>query len=219
MHANRYEQGDRDLKSQRSYESDLSTHYHSKYFSFDIATFYNRVNNFIYLGPTNRKTPEGDKIFKYMQNHANLYGVEASFTIRPSSFINADANYAYLLGEDENGNALPFIPQNKIRTNINLTINDLSVFSKVNFSVGAIYAFSKDNPARFESKTDDYFIMEASLACTLPVSKQNIELSINAHNLLNAKYFDHLSTLKPLAFYNMGRNFSFSIKVPFAGKL
>ncbi len=219
MHANRYEQGDINLKSQRSYESDLSTHYHSKYIRFDVATFYNRVNNFIYLSPTNEQTEHGNKIFKYMQNQANLYGIETTFTIRPSSFINIDASYSYLLGEDNNGNTLPFIPQNKIRTNIKFNINELDSFTEVNLSVGATYAFAKNNPSLFESKTDDYFTIKASVACTLPILNRKVKLSINGHNLLNTKYFNHLSTLKPLGFYNMGRNFSFSIKVPFGSKL
>ncbi len=219
MHGNRYEQGDRNMQSQRSYESDLGIHYHDKYISFDLATFYNYINNYIYLSPSADTTHAGGKIFKYVQNNAKLYGIETAFKIRPNSWVLFNANYAFLLAEDIEGNALPFIPQNKIHSNIVFTYEKIRLLNKIQFSSGFTYAFAQNKPSLFETKTDDYFVLNAALAFYIPLFERVFEFRISAHNLLNTAYYDHLSTLKPLGFYNMGRNFSFSLSIPFGAKL
>jgi iron complex outermembrane receptor protein len=215
MHGNRYEQGDRDLLSQRSHEGDLSIHVHSKHITFDIATFYNHVDNFIFLSPTADTLDDGDEIYRYMQENAHLYGVETGFSIKPWSFFQYKFSYAYLVGEKLNGDPLPFIPQNKLNNSIVFTYSKLSFFKDINLSLSGNYAFEQNNPALFETKTGDYFLLDASLGFTIPISKQAIRFGLNAHNMLDAEYFDHLSTLKPLGYYNMGRSFSFSLSYLF----
>ncbi len=215
MHGNRYEQGDRNLLSQRSNEIDLSYHAHTKYITFDIAGFYNRVDNYIYLSPTADTLDDGDQIFRYMQKDAHLYGIETGFSVKPFSFFQVKLSYAYLVGEKLDGEALPFIPQNKIKSGIILTHSKLYFLKDINFSVSGNYAFEQNNPALFEAKTSDYFLLNASLGFTVPVFKQALKFSCNVHNLLDTAYYDHLSTLKTLGYHNMGRSFSISMGLVF----
>ena len=79
-------------------------------------------------------------------------------------------------------------------------------------------AFLIDGAAYFESVTDAYFLLHAGLGFKVRVQQQFLEFSVLASNLLNETYFDHLSTLKPMGLYNMGRNVTFNLVVPFGIK-
>ena len=83
MHGNRYELGNPDLEAQRSYEADISGHFHSKYLMFDISGFYNHINDYIFISQTNDTTAGGAKIYGYSQTNAALYGGELVFNILP----------------------------------------------------------------------------------------------------------------------------------------
>jgi iron complex outermembrane recepter protein len=218
MHGARYEQGNPDLKSQRNYEADLSAHYHSKYVMVDVSGFYNHVNNYIFIAPTNDTIASGDKIYRYSQTNAALYGGELSIDILPVNWLNLNTSYAYLIGKQEDGNYLPFIPQNKLRFEVKFQKQELAILKNSFFKVGGLFAAKQNNPAMFETESDSYFLLNAGIGTEIKWAKQMVLLSVQANNLLNETYIDHLSTLKGMGYYNIGRNFSINLKVPFGIK-
>ncbi len=218
MHGVRYEEGNPALKSQRSYEADLSSHYHSKKVMLDISAFYNHINNYIFLGPTEERTAEDVLIYKYTQTNSKLYGGELSIDLLPVDFLDAKLTYSYLIGKQADGNYLPFIPQNKIRFEIKLQKKNIA-FLKENFlKIGGVFAQQQDKPSTFETASNSYFLLNVGIGTHLNWKRQKLSLSIQANNLLNAYYIDHLSTLKELAYANIGRNISLNLKIPFGLK-
>lgn len=218
MHGARYEQGNPDLTSQRNYEADISAHYHSNYVMVDISGFYNHVNNYIFIAPTNDTIASGDKIYRYSQTNAALYGGELSIDILPVNWLNLNTSYAYLIGKQEDGNYLPFIPQNKLRFEVKFQKLVLSFLRNSFFKVGGLFAAKQNNPAMFETESDSYFLLNAGIGTEIKWAKQMILLSVQANNLLNEAYIDHLSTLKGMGYYNIGRNISINLKIPFGIK-
>ena len=118
MHGARYEQGNPELKSQRSYEADLSAHFHSKFVMVDVSGFYNRINDYIFIAPTDDTIASGDKIYRYSQTNSEIYGGELAIDVLPANWLNFKTSYAYLIGKQDDGNYLLFIPQNKLRFEI-----------------------------------------------------------------------------------------------------
>ena len=218
FHANRYEIGNRDLMAQRNYEIDFSAHYHIRSLSFDLAFFYNRIQNYIYLSPTADTTDQGIKIYKYEQNHAFIYGLESSLEYVPYKWFNIKTSYSYLLAKQDDGQYLPFIPQNKWLLNFKITKEKLGLFDHFFFKIRNELVFKQNYPSLFETRTEAYYLLHASVGSTFKVKNQNIIWQISVHNALNEEYIDHLSTLKPLGYLNMGRQFSVSIKIPFSIK-
>lgn len=218
MHGDRYEEGNSSLKSQRNYEADLSLHYHSGNMLIDITGFYNRINNYIYISPTGESTSSGSKIYRYSQTDSKIYGGELMFEYLLEKWIDLKAGYAYLIGKEDNGNYLPFIPQNKIHFDVNLKKEKLLFMYHPFFRVGGLYASKQIHPAMFETESDGYFLLNAGIGADLNWFNQFVSLSVQADNLLNKNYIDHLSTLKDLGYNNMGRNICFSIKIPFVIK-
>jgi iron complex outermembrane recepter protein len=218
MHGARYEQGNPGLTSQRNYEADISAHYHSKYVMVDISGFYNLVNDYIFIAPTNDTITSGDKIYRYSQTNAALYGGELSIDFLPINWLNLKTSYAYLVGKQEDGNYLPFIPQNKLRFEVKFQKQELAILKNSFFKVGGLFAAKQNNPAMFETESDSYFLLNAGIGTEIKWAKQMVLLSVQANNLLNETYIDHLSTLKGMGYYNIGRNFSINLKVPFGIK-
>ncbi len=214
IHESRYERGNPNLKSQKSNEIDLGFHYHNAKFSFDIAGFYNNIDNYIFLSPTTDTIATGQKIYKYGQTNSTLYGFETGFNYVPIKQIEFHGNYAYTIGKQHNGDYLPFIPQNKINTSIKYKLLHLAHTKGLFMEIGGTYAFSKNDISPFEEESDAYFLLNASIASTFIIGKQKIKLGIYATNILDTKYMDHLSTLSEEGYYNMGRNISLKISIP-----
>ncbi len=215
MHGVRYEQGNADLTSQRSYEGDLSVHYHSNVVMADISVFYNRINDYIFIAPTDEYTTSGALIYRYSQHDSRLYGTEATVNVLPLEWMNLQATYSWLVGEYDDGTYLPFIPQNKLRAEMRLTKEKLGALNKPFFKLGCLYAFEQDKPSVYESTTDSYTLVNACIGTNIAWNKQTITVSVLANNLLNETYMDHLSTLKGMGYNNIGRNISLNLTIPF----
>ena len=218
MHGARYEQGNAGLRSQRSYEGDLSLHYHTGFILVDLSAFYNRINDYIYMAPTDDTTGTGQLIYRYAQSDSKLYGGELGIQVLPAEWIQFQASYAYLVGRQDDGNYLPFIPQNKLRSEIKLRKEQIAFLEQPFIRIGMVYAQPKDNPSMFETGSDRYFLLNAGIGTEIRMRDQFLSFSIQANNLLNEVYIDHLSTLKGLGYANMGRNISLHLRVPFGLK-
>ncbi len=206
-----YEIGNSGLKTQKNYEPDISFHYHSGNFIFEMSAFYNLLKDYIYLQKTNEFADNGMLIYRYSQTDAAIKGIEGGIEYMPVHFIKLYTNYSSLIARKNNGDNLPFIPQNKIRSEMKFTVKKLSKFSKPYFSVNGIYAFKQNNFSEFETETPAYFVLNSALG----FSYKNLNFKLSAKNILNEKYIDHLSTLKDTGYLMPGRNIIFSIKYSF----
>ena len=214
QHGARYEVGNRNLESQRNYEADMSVHYHSGMLMFDLAAFYNHINNYIFLSSTPDSTDDGAPIYRYQQSNANLMGFEGSAEVQPREWLQFSAGYAYLRAKQEDGQNLPMIPQNKLLASAMFSKEGKQWYRKVFVRLGAEYAFKQNHPSQFETTTPSYWLLNAGLGTNLMFGKQVIELMLNLNNILDIAYLDHLSTLEGTGFYNIGRNLKVAIKIP-----
>ncbi|MCK5134150.1 MAG: TonB-dependent receptor [Bacteroidales bacterium] len=218
MHGARYEQGNPELKTQRSYEVDLSTHFHSKYVMVDISGFYHSINDYIFIVLTDDTIASGDMIYRYSQTNSEIYGSELAIDVLLFDWLNFKTSYAYLIGKQDDGSNLPFIPQNKLRFELKFQNQKLAFLKNTFFKAGGLFAAKQNNPAMFETKTESYFLLEAGIGTDIKWANQIVSLSVQVNNLLKETYIDHLSTLKEMNYYNIGRNISVNLKIPFGIK-
>jgi len=220
MHGNRYEIGNENLSPENSYETDLSLHYHGEYLSFDLAGFYNQIDDYIFISPTTDTTSTGVGIYRFSQTNAKLYGGEAGIHFHPKSLpgLHIEGTYSSVIGKQENGNYLPFIPAQKFRYEIRAERKKIGFLQKPSIKVSALTALKQKNPSQYETATYGYTLVNISVYAEILISNQTLVFGISVNNLFDTQYFDHLSTLKTLNYYNQGRNFSVSLKVPFGIK-
>ncbi|PLX10741.1 MAG: hypothetical protein C0598_09780 [Marinilabiliales bacterium] len=217
QHELRFELGDENLVPENSYETDFSFHYHKSNITLDLAVFYNRINDFIFISPTGDTTNDGLSIYKYKQADSKLYGGEAGIHFHPQSmkYLHLETTFSTVIGVQDNGDYLPFIPANKLRFSLRLEKEKLSFLYKSYVALNTLTAFAQNNPAPDETATDSYTLLNINLGTTFIINKQPLLFSFGISNLLDTKYIDHLSTLKEVNFYNPGRNVSISLRVPF----
>src|SRR5690606_6337050 len=80
--SNRYEIGNAELENERNYQIDLALELRTDHFEIFGNAFYNSLNNYIYLLPTDVFL-ENNQVYEYTQNDAALYGGEAGIHIHP----------------------------------------------------------------------------------------------------------------------------------------
>ncbi len=213
-HGARYELGNPNLAPQRNIEGDLSLHIHNTKTVLEFSGFYNYINKYIYLSPTDETSIHGLPVFKYLQDNAKLYGFETNFGFFPASWMNFSFAYNYLVAKKNNDSYLPLIPQNKLRGNISFSKSfDKKQLKDFSFEIESIYAFVKNNHHIAESNTPAYNIYNLSAVQTLAFNRQKIKISAKINNLFNTTYIDHISTLKGLGYYEIGRNINIGIKI------
>lgn len=219
-HELRFEVGDENLVPENSIETDISLHWHKNHFIFDIAGFYNIVNNYIFITPTNDTTTNGMHIYRYKQANSYLYGGETGLHIHPThlEWLHFETNFSYVVGKQKDGNFLPFIPAHRLNFEIRLEKQSLLFLKNTYISINTHTAFKQNNPAPDETPTKGYSIMDMGLGGNIVVGKQEVFVGISVNNIMDTKYIDHLSLLKEVGFYNPGRNFTFYIKIPFVVK-
>ena len=217
QHELRFEVGDASLKPEKSLETDLSVHYHKGNFKFDIAGFYNRVNDYIFIAPTGQETASGIGIYQYKQAHSTLYGGEAGIHFHPEQikWLHAETTFSSVIGKQQNGDYLPFIPAHKWNVELRAEKEKLGFIHKAFFAVNSHIAFNQNNAAPDETTTKGYTLLGVNIGGEVRVNTQPFLWTLGCSNLLDTKYVNHLSTLKEVDKLDAGRNITFTLKIPF----
>ena len=82
------------------------------------------------------------------------------------------------------------------------------------FFINTKTALAQNRVSRNEIKTPAYKIVGAGISAKFKTSSNVIELVLQAHNLLDTKYFNHISFYRKLEIPEPGRNIQILIKIP-----
>jgi len=212
LHAGRHEEGNPNLKAQRSYEIDLGIHSHYELITLDISGYHNYIDNYIYMAPTG-ELEDGNPVYKYDQTQATLTGAEAGIHYHPKSakWFHIKSTGAYIYARQNDGSPLPFIPPLRGNLEFKFEKEHWGKLQRSFLSLDIDMSAKQDYPSTFETSTPGYYILNATTGTSLTAGTIKIDLSVSANNLLNNKYVDHLNLLKELGYYNMCRNISLGL--------
>lgn len=195
------EQGDRNLKVERSNSVDLQLKWQQGKDSFSIGPYYTRFNSFIGLlnsGETQfHEEVKGDgseefDVYQFKNIPAIFKGFEFSGQFRMSASILLNVSGDYVSAKNKDGDNLPRIPPMRLTSGLEYQYDKL--VSRVNVA----RAFSQNKVDDYELKTDGYTNLSASLNYPLPLQAK-INLFARADNLLDDEIRDHTSFLKDKA--------------------
>jgi iron complex outermembrane receptor protein len=213
-HGTRYEQGNRDLTSQRNYELDASIHFHRERIMLDLAVFYNHIGHYIFLDYTADTTGEGLPVFRYVQQDARIYGLEGLAEFLPAPWLSFKTAYNHTRGQRVSAGNLPFIPHNRLRSELRWMPRRILKKGQVYLKLGSELACRQDHPAPLETASDFYHLLHAGAGISVTLGGRKLSFDIQFRNLLNTSYIDHLSILKPLGYLNAGRNVVLNLSIP-----
>ncbi len=210
---NRYEIGNAELQTEQNFQADLNLDYKMKHFDFFINGFYNHINNYIFTQPTDAFI-EDNSVFEYTQRDAFLYGGEIGLHYHPHplDWLHFESSFEIVRGEKQDGGALPLMPANNLRNTIRTEFANLKWISKSFARIDVVSTFEQDRISQFESITNGYTLLNASVGGKISIGKAIVDVSLSAQNILNKEYVSHLSRLKVDGIPNIGRNFMLGTK-------
>ncbi|MFT0715736.1 TonB-dependent receptor [Flagellimonas lutimaris] len=213
--ANRVEIGNPDLDSEQNFQIDLALEYGNKHIEAYVNTFYNIVNDYIYLEPTG-EFRELDPVYDFQQQNAILYGGEFGFHLHPHpiDWLHLESSYDIVFGELEDNSNLPLIPANRWTNTFRVEWNKRNQDYKCYAFVTLQTFFDQNKVADFETKTPRYNLFNVGVGGDLKIFNQKVGYSITGNNLFDKNYISHLSRLKADGIANIGRNISFNLNVP-----
>lgn len=205
--SNRYEIGNADLKNEQNVQTDFNLEYKSSHFELFANGFYNHINDYIYISP-NGGVIDGNNVYDYVQANARLYGGEAGihFHPHPLDWLHLYSSFETVIGEKDNGEALPLIPANRWNTTFRGEFNIKNWWTAGFATVNIESVFDQNNYSAFETKTNDYTLVNLSVGGKINIGKTHFNLNLNGNNIFDKRYVSHLSRLKADGIPNMGRN-------------
>ena len=244
----RYEIGSPNLRSETSFQSDLGIAYESPDVSVTASLFQNRINNYTYsekvldrFGRDSIVDPARPILtYRYTQGNAVLFGGEAQLTVNPRSVRWFHLTTSYSLVRSRNLSAtndsaryLPFLPPPRVIGQVKLTKSELGNHFRNLYTLLEIEHNWRQNEALLaygtETQTPGYTLI--NLGAGSDVVNNNgralFQLYLTIQNVFDIAYQSHQNRLKYFGVneatgrrgvYNMGRNVSVKIVVPFGGK-
>ena len=220
----RYEIGSVDLKPERSYQFDAAVDFHNHMVSASMGGFVNLIDNYIFYN-NDGEVLNGNPVYRSVQRNAYLRGLEAALTLHPVEYLHFENSFSYTRATNQaTKQPLPFIPAAVLRNEIKFE-PEIAGAKKSYVAVGVDNFFQQNRVGAFETATKGYTLWSAAVGTTINLSKsQELSIYITGKNLLNKKYYDHLSRYKPgrldeenpdFGIFNPGRNLTFGVVLPF----
>jgi iron complex outermembrane receptor protein len=243
----RYEIGNLQAVPEVAYQGDLGFTYENKSWYVDVSLFQNSIRNYTFSERVLARNGsdslvDGDiPVFRYTQGNALLRGAEATVTFNPEKFrwVSLTQSYSAVFGENrsapfEAARFLPFMPAPRWITQLKLTKDrwrnrfqnlyftaDLEIHQTQNRFLAAYNT---------ETATPGYQLVNLGLGGDVIANTKKTLFSVylSVNNLFDVAYQAHQSRLKYLdenlatgrrGVFNMGRNISLKVVVPFEGKL
>jgi len=241
----RYELGDNTLRAETNLQLDGGLSYAGPFVSAGADVFLNRIDDYIFArrllnraGTADSTTADQNRVFKYGQGNAVLYGGEATLDLHPLPWLHFDNAFSMVRAEQsdalgENQKYLPFTPADRLQSE--LRANFCRPGQRLTNSYARVQVEHTFAQNRFfsafdtETGTPGYTLVNAGLGTDVANAqgKTLFSLFLTANNLFDVAYQSHLSRLKFTDFnaangrtgvFNPGRNLSVRLVVPIAFK-
>lgn len=241
---NRFEYGTQTLKSEISLQTDAGIEIGSEHVSLNANIFYNPIRNFIYYRKLEAAAggdsiitdgPEEFFAFRFGQNNARLYGAELNLDIHPHplDWLHVENTFSWVRGKldqpQDGSKNLPFIPAARLVNEVKVelfkkgkTLRNLFLQAELDNTFDQSNAFTGFNT---ETATPGYSLLNAGVGTDIRKNDKTLfSVFIGANNITDVAYQNHLSRLKyapenlvsgRMGVFNMGRNFSVKLNVPF----
>jgi iron complex outermembrane receptor protein len=214
----RHEQGDTSLISEKGYQFDVAYTYSNDRFYFSVNPFVSWFSNYIYLNPTGNWSvlPHAGQIYHYKQAEALIGGGECTinYEFHKNFTYETSLEYVYLQNLTD-GYPLPFSPPLSVLNSLTWHWHsETKALEEFHCKIEHQLVTAQERIARNEEVSKGYNLFGFSINNTLRFGKTKFNLSLQIQNLLNKKYYNHLSFYRKLNIPEAGRNIQLIIKVP-----
>ncbi len=201
------EEGDRDLKQERSFKIISSSDWNFKDKIFvQFLAYYQEIGNYIYLQAEDefRLTIRGAfPLFKFKQTNARIWGSDLLLSLQMNRHMKLVGKYAYIRAQDKiQKNYLVNIPSDNTQVEIQYAFNNGKKLSNSYIHFSGQYSFKQSRISisqDYIEAPDAYFLIGFKAGTSFKLSKRTLELGLFANNILNNSYRDYLNRLRYFA--------------------
>ena len=202
-----YELGSPDFRLEKSWGLEATVHAHGEGFSFDASAYYDWFSNYISENQVDQAVceaaaaPSGRDVefpcFQYSQADARYYGFEVEGSVALARIgnyrINADALGDYVHATIVDMGPVPRIPPMRVLGGLEAQSDRLSGRVEVE------HVFDQNRIAAFETPTNDYTMVNASVSLSPFGADNKTTLTVSANNIFDVDARRHASFLKDFA--------------------
>jgi len=208
----RHEQGDPTLDSEMGWQLDMAYSWFGKYITVNISPFISWFQNYIYLQPKGEWSilPHSGQIYQYTGAEALFAGAEASIDVLLPYYFSykLSGEYIYTYNCDQHI-PLSFSPPASLRNMLSWKRKNIEIYAEHHFIA------DQNRTDRNEEPTPGAHLLHAGVNLSVPIGGTTTEITLSARNLLDKRYYNHLSFYRRVEIPEPGRNFQVMIKIPF----
>lgn len=205
-----YEVGNLDLDTEKAWGAELFARGDIGDVTFNLAAYAQWFEDYIYLAATGDELDDLP-VYAFQQDDARYYGFEGQVLVplyqQGDTRIGADLRADYVRAQLDDDSNLPLIPPLSLYAALE---GDTGPFGG---RVEVAYTAEQEKIAAYETPTDDFMFVNASLSWE-PFDDNNVTLLAQVRNIFDAEGRRHASATKdfvPLA----GRDFRLSARMSF----
>lgn len=215
-----YEYGNPDFESEQAYKWINTFSYAGKNFNAELTAYINRINNYIYLNPTEEQfvSLRGSfNVFRYEQTDARLWGMDLTthYEIHPQ--LEWYARGSLIRANDLlKDNYLPLIPTDRVETGLTYKAHNIGKLTQNRVTVShlAVAHQNREPGFDFSPAPPGYHLWNMNVQTVLPLGKEEISLGLAVTNVLDVAYKDYMNRFRYFT-HEMGRNFTLRLKYQF----
>lgn len=208
----RHEQGGPQLNPEHGWQGDLSYRIEWSGFHVEVSGFASLYGNYIYLDPTGEWSvlPHAGQIYRYSQTKAEFLGGEIDAVLPICNGLDYSLSGEYVYTYNRNSStALSFSPPATIT-------NAITWHNRIADITAEMRTIAKqDRVSHNEQKTPGASVFGISVNREIGFGPVEAVISLSANNLLDKKYYNHLSFYRKIEVPEPGRNIQLSVKFRF----
>lgn len=204
-----FERGSQTLRPEVSNGIDLSLRHQNARFKAEANFYYYAFKNFVFLAPTGAFDPgSGLEFADYLQQNSRFTGTELSLDVTAHQYLNIISGVDYVNAQLSTGQPLPRIAP--LRAHVAFDIH------RGNFTVRPefVAVARQDRIFTNETETAGYGTVNLTASYIIPTKHTANVFSVNAYNLNNKLYYNHISFIKDIS-PEIGRGIRLSYTVRF----
>ena len=202
-----FEIGNPELNAEQSNGLDAAIRHQTSRLRAEANFFYYHIKDFVFLAPTGVIDPvSGLEIANYVQGDSRFRGTELSLDVTAHKNVNILAGLDYVNAGLDTGQPLPRIAPLRGRFGLDL--------HRGNFNVRPEFVAVGRQDRIFTNETPTAGYGAINVAASYIYSTQHLAhiFSVNAYNLNNRLYFNHISFIKEIS-PEIGRGIRFSYTI------
>lgn len=218
----RHEVGDASLNPERGWQWEWDLQYRGKSAQIQLTPYVYYFQNYLFLRPSLQFSPlpHGGQIFSYSQSRALIAGVEFSTYVNVTPRIQSYWSAEYIFNQqiterNRGGFALPFSPPANAFVEWSYLFESHKKLSDIQIFGNSRVVLTQHRTAQNEPITPGFWILGAGARMQWDMGFSKTTWTLQAHNLLNKRYFNHMSFYRALEIPEMGRNIQLMLQIPF----